>query len=157
MPLPGRRRRRAKPGAGGSRGGGSGALCGRRGRCAGVGAATLVCGRRGGGALTAGVGAAALRASGRRGTMASGAGGRRRWPAKVRRRWPAKMADEGGRRRRRRVLAAAAWSVERVCVCALAVCAARGPRGVTAVRNMLISDGLGGQPSEIRLFPTGGL
>jgi hypothetical protein len=42
-------------------------------------------------------------------------------------------------------------------VCALAVCAARGPRGVTAVRGpKLISDGLGGQPSEIRLFPTGG-
>jgi hypothetical protein len=125
MPLPGRRRRRAKPGAGGSRVGGGGALCGRRGRCAGVGAAALVCGRRGGGALTAGVGAAALRAA----IGASGHSGvRRMWPAKMAGEGPAQVAGEGGVGRvRRRWLAAAAWSVERVCVgCVRGQGAARG-------------------------------
>jgi hypothetical protein len=144
MPLPGRRRRRAKPGAGGSRVGGGGALCGRRGRCAGVGAAALVCGRRGGGALTAGVGAAAL-VCGRRGggaltagvgaaalRAAIGASGhsgvRRMWPAKMAGEGPAQVAGEGGVGRvRRRWLAAAAWSVERVCVgCVRGQGAARG-------------------------------
>ena len=76
---------------------------------------------------------------------------------------PAQVAGEDGRRRwpAAAVSGPGGGGVEcRTCVravCALAVCAARGPRGVTTVRNMLISDGLGGQPSEIRLFPTGGL
>jgi hypothetical protein len=106
MPLPGRRRRRAKPGAGGSRVGGGGALCGRRGRCAGVGAAAL---------------RAAIGASGHSGV-------RRRWPAKMAGEGPAQVAGEGGVGRvRRRWLAAAAWSVERVCVgCVRGQGAARG-------------------------------
>jgi hypothetical protein len=150
MPLPGRRRtatalaspgrrRWAKPGAGGSRRGGGGALYGRRGRCAVVGAAArcervsgrrrAVSGRRGGGALCVG---------------ASGGPGR----------WPAKVAGEGA-------FAVRSWRQRRGvrtcvrCVCALAMCATGGPRGVTAVRGPpLISDGLVGQPSEIALFPT---
>jgi hypothetical protein len=102
----------------------------RRSVSAGVGAAAL-CerGRRGGGALAsgrrrAGVGAAArwLRgggalASGRRRPVRRGVrGGPGRWPAKV------LAAGPGG---------GGAESLERVCacVCALAVCAAGGPRG----------------------------
>jgi hypothetical protein len=41
-------------------------------------------------------------------------------------------------------------------VCVGCVCGRGGGRGVTAVRGPpLISDGLGGGPSEIALFPTG--
>jgi hypothetical protein len=131
MPLPGRRRtatalaspgrrRWAKPGAGGSRRGGGSALCGRRGRCAGVGAA-----------------ARCERASGRRRAVRRG----------VRR--SGQVAGEGA-------FAVGSWRWRRGvrtcvrCVCALAVCAAGGPRGVTAVRGPpLISDGLVGQPLEL--------
>jgi hypothetical protein len=159
MPLPGRRRtamalaspgrrRWAKPGAGGSRRGGGGALCG-------VGAGVRPSGRRR--AVSAGVGAAALCERGSRGGGALASGRRRPVRRGVRGgpgRWPAKVAGEaspsgpGG---------GGAESLERVCacVCALAVCAAGGPRGgrplggVTyfrrpswpAVGNKLISDG----------------
>jgi hypothetical protein len=62
------------------------------------------------------------------------------------------VAGEGGVQRR--VLAAAARGV--VCACVRWVCVRPGgPRGVMAVRGApLISDGLGGGPSEIALFPT---
>jgi hypothetical protein len=174
MPLPGRRRtttalaspglrRWAKPGAGGSRRGGGGALCG-------VGAGVRPSGRR-----------RPVRRGVRRSGQVAGEGGRRRWPAKVpspsgvgaaalcergRRgggalcvaasggpgRWPAKVPSPSGPG------GGGAGPGEGVCVRVCVGCVrGRGAARGTAVRGRpLTSDGSVGQPSERVLFPTAG-